>query len=198
MRSVPQGLTLKTEANYSIPELIKITIPTYHDAFKEGVWKEDLSYEEIAKRLSKSFATNFHGLWLIDIDNKLVATSWYQFMNLKVLRKEKGAILTRFAKKICTEKYIHFIVWHTETITHPNYKSQGLGSLLKKYIFEDLETIAKRYEPILLLTRMEDDNKAIIKINEELGLKRTGIRMPCTTAPTDPNKYHEFWYKVIN
>ena len=63
--------------------------------------------------------------------------------------------------------------------------------------YEDLKILSTRYEPILLLTRMRDDNKAIIKINEKFGLKRSGIRMPSSVEPSDPSKFHEFWYKVI-
>jgi len=45
----------------------------------------------------------------------------------------------------------------------------------------------------LVLTRMREDNHGIIKINRELGMKGTGIYVPCSLTP---GMNHQFWYQV--
>ncbi len=197
MISDPSQLERYSESDLSVPLIIAITLPTYKQAFLEGVWKENLSDEEITRRLTKNFSGDFKGYWYVDHDGLLACTSWYQFVDLSFIRQEKGDQLADFSQQILTNFDTSIIVWHAETITHPLYWRQGLAKQAKQQVMRDLDQFSRLHNSVLVLTRMRDDNRSIIAINQELGMKRTGIRMFCTTDPGNPEKMHEYWYKIL-
>lgn len=197
MIKIPEGFVLRTEEDYEVDLLINLTIPTYQEAFLKGVWQETLSEDIIRQRLVKNFSSDFYGYWLIDSTGLLACTSWYEFTDVDFLKREKGEELAEFVSKMIEDHNVKVLIWYTETITHPQYWHRGFAKLLKVANLEDIYYFSQAKGATLVLARMRDDNKNIIAINEGLGFIRTGIRMPCPTDPSDPGKYHEFWYKLI-
>lgn len=186
---------LFTQSETLVNDLIEITIPSYQDAFLNGVWQEVLSKEVVEKRLTRDFSVDFHGYWLVDKTNgTLACTSWFEYTSLDFIKNSKSPLLAEFAKEILDSQKIKIIAWYSETFTHSNYWGMGYAKLLTDLNFADIQQKANKEGGVLVLLRMRNDNLKIININEKRGFQRTGITMPCTLKP-DTN--HEFWFKVI-
>lgn len=57
-----------------------------------------------------------------------------------------------------------------------------------------MQDIMEHLAPVILLTRMRDDNTKIVRANERLGFRRTGIRV---ASKATPGLQHEYWYLVL-
>lgn len=194
---------------YTVPDLIDLSVPIYHDAFQAGVWKEDLTEAEIRDRLSYCFNKQFAGYWLLHPQNPdlVLGASWYEFTDLATLSDERksqnGVSLTRFLSEEINRTPNLILLWHRETLVHPLTQGRGLAKRLKNMIFEHLQELSDSYhKPILVATRMRDDNRAIIHVNDQLGMLRTGVRHPASQNElnllnhTEPIN-HEYWIKYI-
>lgn len=198
MKTVPTGFTLNSREDIPILDLINLTRPTYQQAFLRGVWQETLSDEVVNLRLVKNFSHDFEGYWLVDQQNGiLTSASWFEFISGPRLEMERGPQLSHFSDNIIDTEDISEMVWYTETFTHPDYWHRGFAKLLMEQNFIDLQNRAKTVGKILVLVRMRDDNKNILAISQGLGFIKTGIRLPSSTDPTNPAKYHEYWYKIV-
>lgn len=174
------------------------TLIAYKQAFAGYPWFEELSYEEVEKRIKNSFETKgFEGVWLTDTKkNKLAAVTWWTTPDLEQLKKERGAEFVSFVEYKLIEYNNNIqIVWINETLVTPNYQKMGVATHLKTIAESRLQDKANLLKTSLLITtRMRDDNFGIIKINEGLGMQRTGVRVP---ASQKPGMFHEFWFKMI-
>lgn len=155
----------------------------YKRAFAGLPWFEDLSVEEVEKRWKNQSTKRGFSCLVADEEGKVIGGTWWDTPNLEELRHERGNLLAELAK----ESGIENIVWLRETCIDPLYKNKGVARQLKKKAVE----IIKQRKPCLLLTRMRDDNLAIITLNTDLGFRRTGIRITCSIKR---DTFHEYWY----
>lgn len=170
------------------------TVQAYQAAFAGYPWFEELSHEEIQKRIAKDVSrTGFSGVWLSQNDT-LVGASWYYEMTLEELRKEKGDGLAGFAIALGDSVQASKIVWQSMTLVAPDFQGQGVGTALKESIFNQLENYAQEVGPLVYLTRIRDDNYGSQKMNLHYGLERTGIKVASSQVE---GLMHEYWYKVI-
>lgn len=185
--------TLFTEKDLSKNVLITTVTPLYRRCFRYGVWQEDLSIENVVNRLEGCFARDFRGNFLFTIDEQCIGATWYEYVNLDWLAKNKGSDLAYFASQLIMKDHLYHLVWHTETLVDPSFSGLGLATSLKQTVDDRLVASSKADGGILLCTRMRDDNIAILKTNTKLGFQKTGIRMPCNL---DPEISHEYWFKI--
>ena len=186
--------TLFSEQDLPVDVLVATVMPLYRRSFRLGVWQEDLSVETVIKRLKKNFSGSFRGYFMYGPDEICIAASWYEYLNLDTLRRDRGQQLAQFVEKQLELNDINAIVWYAETQVDPDFGGKGIASMLKKLTDIDLTKTSSAVGGILITTRLRDDNLRIIKINTNLGYQRTGIRMPCTL---EPSISHEYWYKII-
>jgi len=160
----------------------------YQLAFAGYPWFENLSQEEVNLRWQTQSARRGFTCLVAEIDNEVVGATWYDIITLEELRLERGDDLANFAENFsgCD------IVWLRETCVHPEFHGRGIARALKEAVIASIQQIN---QPRLLLTRMREDNYAIIKINISLGFTRTMIKMPCSLTK---GKFHEHWYKKLN
>ena len=155
---------------------------------------------QVQKRLEKDLSKpGINGVWLVDDRNSLIGASWYYDSSVEKLKEERGEELSKFAQQVSLEQGIDKILWHSMTLVSPEHQGKGVGTKLKKTIFDDLRSQANLTGPILYLTRIRDDNFGSQKMNESYGLARTGIKVPA--SKTHENQadglMHEYWFKVI-
>lgn len=193
LRGIKDKVTF-TEKQLSPNVLVATVMPLYRRAFLKGVWQEDLSVETVIKRLEENFSGNFKGKFIFGVDEKCLAASWYQYVDIDWIRSKKGDLLANLAEIYIKEHAITKIIWHAETMVDPELIKQGLATLIRSEINTEIwnETLEER-SPIFACTRMRNDNDGIIKINTRIGYKRTGITMPCTLKP---ETNHEYWFKI--
>lgn len=180
--------------NQSIPNLNQ-TVSAYREAFAGYPWFEKLSDLQVQERIEKDLAKpGFGGVWFLDREGDLIGASWYYSSDSEKLQNERGKELSLFAERELSENGIKQIVWHSMTLVAPKYQRQGVGTELKRVIFEDMQERANKTGPILYLTRIRDDNTGSRKMNEPYGLQRTGIKVPSSQVQ---GLMHEYWFKVI-
>lgn len=78
-------------------------------------------------------------------------------------------------------------VWIRDTIVDPSFQGKGIATQIK---IEALRKIKEKFPNWIILTRMRKDNFGIIKINERLGFRRTGIQIPSSQKK---GIFHEYW-----
>lgn len=189
-----QSLVTFTEKDLPASVLVATVMPLYRIAFKEGVWKEDLSVETVIARLEKNFFANFRGYFTFTNEEKCVAASWYEYVDINWLERNKGVKLASFANETAKKYKLLQSIWQAETMVHPEFQGQGHATSLKTKIDTDLQKIGSS-NGLFVSTRMREDNNFIIKANKKLGFQRTGITMPCSLKP---DTFHEYWYKIYN
>lgn len=195
--------------DFSIPQLIEATLPLYHDAFQAGVWKESLSEKIIRERLEYCLNKQFSGIWLLHPQDPdiVLGASWFDTIDLPTLLRERinqnGTELVQFISHELEKNPNLILLWHRETLVHPLAQGRGLAKRLKFMIFDHLQKLSNSYQrPILVATRMRDDNLAIIHVNNQLGMVRTGVHHPASQyelnllASPEPIN-HEYWIKYI-
>lgn len=164
-------------------EIIRI----YREAFAGYPWFENLSYEEVSQRWST--LRNKRGLQglVAEIDDVFAGVMWWDKPTIDELREERGRYLSDFVEPHAISGYQ--LVWMRETIVSPSFQNRGIAKALKEEAMRAL-VLERR----ILLTRMRCNNHAIIRINEQQGMRRTGITVPCRL---DDTKYHEYWYQLV-
>lgn len=190
-----EGKTFFTEKDLSVNVLITTVTPLYRQCFRLGVWNEDLSVESVVGRLENCFSRDFRGYFLFDTGEICIGASWYEYVNLDWITKNKGAELADFIAQKMSSHNLGQIIWQTETLVHPDFKDQGLATQLKTIIDQDLQALSSPLGGVIAATRMRDDNIGILKVNSRLQYQKTGIRMPCNL---DPDISHEYWYKIYS
>ena len=161
-------------------------------SFAGAPWFEDLSDDEAMRRIKEHAMEPGFEAYLIEDQDKIIAGLWYDTPSINKLSEDRGYDLADFARTVCRDVDLEQIIWQRESVVHPNYQGQGLATLLRRKLIDDIEKHGRG--PSLLLTRMRDDNFGIIRVAEKFGYERTGIRVP---SSQNPNADHEYWYKVI-
>ncbi len=157
------------------------------EAFSGFPWFLAMTDEYISNRWNScSKHSGFHCV-VAEIDGSIVGACWFCEMGNEEIEAEKGKALRGFAEayQISCPR-----IWIDATVVNPRFQGQGLAKAIKMWI---LELIRSSHPQALLLTRMRDDNVGIIRINEEVGFRRTGIRIPATGSV----HLHEYWYLAI-
>ncbi len=168
----------------------------YHDAFLEGVWKEDLSREEIDNRLESALnKPGFEGVWFVSPEGEVVGISWFDSISLESLEKERGRELREFAETNKRFSPNLEFVWHRETIVNPKYQGRGISNDLKDIVDGMIqERATSEGHPIMVMTRMREDNERIIKANVKRGFINTNLSVPCSL---NPEKNHYYWVRQV-
>ncbi len=192
-----EGKTFFTEKDLSVNVLITTVTPLYRQCFRLGVWNEDLSVESVVGRLENCFSRDFRGYFLFDSGEVCIGASWYEYVNLDWIEKNKGYELADFIVGKMITNSLKQIIWQTETLVNPDpkYAKHGFASQLKTIIDQDLQILSSSLGGIIAATRMRDDNIGILKVNSRLQYQKSGIRMPCNL---DPDISHEYWFKIYN
>ena len=173
------------------------TAQAYLKAFHGAPWYEtDLTIEEVSRRLNEQASKpGFDGIWIHDGQGELVCASWYDTPDLGSLQKEQGKPLRDLVESLSIQTGAVKLVWQRETIVSPQYQTQGLALIVKQAITSRLKHAADSYgSPIIVATRMRDDNVRIIKVNEKVGFERTGVKVESRKTP---GKTHEYWFQLI-
>lgn len=157
----------------------------YREAFKGFPWFENLTDEEVQIRWQRQSTKKCFSCVVAEVDERLVGATWWDTISPEQLLVERGIRLADFVGNF----YGFDLVWLRETCVRPKYQGQGIAQALKLAVIGKLAILNK---PILLLTRMREDNLPIISINRKLGFKRTGIKVPSSQIA---GVYHEYWYK---
>ncbi|RJR30428.1 GNAT family N-acetyltransferase [Candidatus Microgenomates bacterium] len=172
------------------------TVNIYQRAFAGFPWYEDLSVEEIAKRIEADFVKpGFEGVWAINDKDHVIGASWYYPIDPDYLGQKRGEQLKAFAENKIRENNSMQLVWQSMTVVDPDFQGRGVGIYLKDQIDEMLHHKASvDARPILYLTRIRDDNTGSIRMNEVHEMQRTGISTPSSQVA---GLSHHYWYKII-
>lgn len=174
-------------------EKVDQILKMYQEAFAGFPWFEDLSTEEVAKRLSSSITKDgFESFVAENESEEIIGALWFDTPSFEQLQTERGEKLAGFVRNIYETTGHCELVWERELMVRPDYQRQRIATRLRMTFLTYLS--GKYPNGVLVLTRMRDDNIGTLKIAQELGYRRTGIRMP---SSQDPNIYHEFWYNYI-
>lgn len=164
---------------------VPIILTMYQAAFAGYPWFENLSDEVVRNRWqNNSLQPGFRCL-VATIDGVPVGAIWWDKPTLASLISERGQVLGDFVWGRYPDESL---IWEREVITDPSYQGRGIAAALR---IEFLRQVADAYRPFVVLTRMRDDNLAIIKIAQRLGFARTSIRRP---SSANQDIYHEYWY----
>lgn len=173
----------------------KAILRVYRAAFAGPPWHETLSEDEVLRRWTESRAKTGFSCLVAEQDSTIVGATWWNTLTIEELRQERGDMLADFAhtprsapRWACPPKTI---VWIRETIVIPDAQRRGVARTLKTHVLNMLRYLPK---PVLVLTRMRDDNVAIVQTNTHLGFLRTGIRVPSSQRR---DIAHEYWYMLI-
>lgn len=187
-RTISSAIELVTPLE--IGQLIYI----YRQAFRESlVWREDLSEETVTQRINTQFAKKGFTLFISKVSDRINGALWYDTPNLAELETERGKLLADFASQTIGSSALVKIVWEREIIVDPQFQGQGIATQLRQRFLQSLETNC--LQGALILTRMRNDNLAIIKVAEKCGYQRTGIETDSNWRPPMKNSY---WFKKVN
>lgn len=159
----------------------------YKEAFGGYPWYENLSDQEVYSRLSDHFSRNTFMCLVAEMDDLIIGATWCDILPPELLENERGKILSSFVKKLSN----YPVIWVRETIVKKEFQGQGVAKALKN---EQMLILRKNYHNGVALTRMRDDNFAIINVNLKAGWSKTGIR---TQSKLDSTKWHEYYYCVL-
>lgn len=162
-------------------------------SFAGAPWFENLSEQEALARIESYIQKpGFEAILALGQSGVVAAGLWYDTPSLDHLSAERGADLADFAAITLDREDAEGIVWEREVVVSPNFQGRGLATGLRG---EFLHTVATRTaNSALMLTRMRDDNVAIIAVAQKFDYERTGIRVP---SSQNPDVSHEYWYKVV-
>ncbi|PIR92713.1 hypothetical protein COU01_00370 [Candidatus Falkowbacteria bacterium CG10_big_fil_rev_8_21_14_0_10_44_15] len=162
----------------------------YQVCFSGPPWNQEVTAEEAELRWQEHSSKEGFTCFVAVHDHQIVGAAWFNVISRNELTKERGHALANFATSInLTPKFI----WIRETIVDPAFQGQGIASRLKEKVVQEVKE--HFVPPIMLLTRMRDDNTNIVHINEKLGFKRTGIKVK---SKATPDLLHEYWHLVLN
>ena len=166
----------------------------YKEAFAGFPWFEDLSAEEVSKRLDSNMTKGgFESFIAEDENGEIIGGLWFDSPTLEQLQAERGEKLADFTRKLCEASSTNDLIWERELMVRPDCQRQKIATRLRMAFLTYLS--GKYPNGVFVLTRMRDDNIGTLKIAQRLGYQRTGIKMP---SSKNPNVYHEFWYKHVN
>lgn len=165
----------------------------YQQAFAGYPWFEELSDQEVARRLeSHTEQTGFTAFVEQDCDGLVTGALWFDTPSAEVFGAERGEMARDFAERTQVEQGLSTLVWEREVLVRPEAQGRGLATKLRA---DMLAYLGDTYPGgVLVMTRMRDDNAGIIKIAERLGYTRTGIRTPSSQVA---DLCHEYWCRVI-
>ncbi len=159
----------------------------YRQAFAGPPWHEQLSGEEVARRWQAcSSRRGFSGL-VAEAAGQVIGFTCFDTPTLPELEQERGEVLAKFASASGQER----VVWIRETCVAPEFQGKSLARVLKEAAWARL---CNSQESVIVLTRMRDDNTRIIHLNETLGFRRTGIRLPDRLIS---GVFQEYWYRLV-
>lgn len=160
----------------------------YREAFAGPPWNETLPDAELTCRWFTALAKTGFGCLVAEEARQIIGATWWDILTLEVLRQERGDALVEFAKTHQPEK----LVWLRETMVLPGYQNQGVARQLKTVALTSICSSNK--QPILILTRMREDNLPIIYLNQNLGFKKTGLHVQSSQKA---DTQHEYWYLLL-
>ncbi|MFY9228184.1 MAG: GNAT family N-acetyltransferase [Candidatus Microsaccharimonas sp.] len=162
-------------------------------SFAGAPWFEDLTEQEALARIESYIQKpGFEAILALGQSGVVAAGLWYDTPSLDQLSLERGADLADFAAITLDREDAGGIVWEREVVVSPDFQGQGLATQLRG---EFLHTVATTTaHAALMLTRMRDDNAAIIAVARKFDYERTGIRMP---SSQNPDVSHEYWYRLV-
>jgi hypothetical protein len=167
----------------------------YRKSFAGPPWNENLTGEEIDRRWAYSLARDgFVCRIAKDSLGRLAGVMWLDTPTDEFVASERGPHLLNRVREIHPDAPI---VWCRDTMVSMRHTGRGVAKLLKLEEFPKVIAAIKKsqgVDAVICVTRMRDDNPAIISINERLGFQRSGIRHRCSS---NPRESHEFWTSII-
>ena len=160
----------------------------YRACFSGPPWNQKVAEKEAETRWQDHFSKAGFIYFVAQEDQQVVGASWFDTISYEALAQERGRELVNFAESVDPKLPL---VWIRETIVDPAFQGKRIASQLKERIMEEVKN---HFAPVILLTRMRDDNLKIVRANEKLGFKRTGIKAP---SKATPGLLHEYWYLVL-
>lgn len=188
----PEQVTVRdSQENLFIERRLEVA-DILRKSFAGAPWFEDIDEAEAVSRVdAHASKPGFEAVLALDQDS-VVGGLWYDTPSLEELRSERGEELARFAQFVSVNDDIDRVVWEREVVVSPTHQGMKLATRLRERFLDRLATDGVGSS--LLLTRMRDDNGAIISVAKKFDYSRTGIRMP---SSQNPEVSHEYWYKVV-
>lgn len=162
--------------------------PIYRICFSGPPWNREVTEEETVARWQDHSSQSGFVCFVAEESQRVVGASWFDTISHEALAQERGRELADFAVSI---NQTLPLVWIRETIVDPTFQGKGIASQLKERVMQE---ISEHIAPVILLTRMRDDNTKIVRANEKLGFKRAGIKV---ASKATPGLLHEYWYLVL-
>lgn len=173
---------------YSVGDEIYIR-PIYQICFSGHPWNQEVTKEEAAMRWQDHSSRHGFTCFVAEESQQVIGASWFDMISHATLAQERGQELANFVTSIDP---MLSLVWIRETIVDPEYQGKRIASQLKERVLQDIK---QRLAPVILLTRMRDDNVKIVRANEKLGFKRTGIKV---ASKMTLGLVHEYWHLTLN
>jgi len=138
-------------------------------SFSGPPWYERLSEKEALARIeSHVMKSGFEAILVVE-DEQPIAALWYDTPSLDELREERGAELVDFVLQLGADVKFDKVVWARESVVHPDHQGKGLATQLRRDFLSHLSREAKEGSS-LVLTRMRDDNHAILAVAKKVWL----------------------------
>lgn len=160
----------------------------YKVCFSGPPWNQEVTEEEAEARWADHSSRAGFVCFVATENEQVIGASWFDTISLEELARERGDDLVAFVTSLGS---MLPAVWIRETIVDPRFQGKRIASQLKEWAVRD---IAERLSHTILLTRLRDDNTKIIRANEKLGFRRTGVRV---ASRGTPGLSHEYWYFVL-
>ncbi|KKR07301.1 MAG: hypothetical protein UT32_C0013G0020 [Parcubacteria group bacterium GW2011_GWC2_39_14] len=171
-----------------VPERKEAVARVYQAAFAGFPWFEDLTFGEVMARLDPLFEKpGFTGMVMFYGDD-IVGAHWHDILSLQQLRADRSNDLAQWV--IDNGHSDKLLIWERELIVHPEFQCQGRAYVLRQAFLKKL--IAYK-TPLLVLTRLREDNIGSIKSAERIGMTDTGVTKPASQAPLK----HHYWALTV-
>lgn len=155
-------------------------------------WNETISDEDALNRIDQDIERPGFEAFFIEDDGQIVGALWYDSMTLETLSEQRGEELVEFVKNLQSSEGIKNTLWARDSVVHPSHQGKGYATKLRKDFLDYAQ--ANLEEPTLVLTRMRQDNHAILRIAEKFDYKSTGIYKEVSQ---NPGVFHQYWYKIV-
>jgi len=169
-------------------------IDLYTRAFAGAPWFEDLSREEVNRRLESDVSKSGFRALLAESDNgHMIGAGWYYRPSIDEIRQRRGDKLAEFAEDKMRKTGVSNLIWEAELMVHPDFQRRGFGTEIRENFLME-RSFKEGEKGVLILTRMKDDNVGTLKIARRLEFEPTGVRVASSTFP---GQFHQYWYKLI-
>jgi RimJ/RimL family protein N-acetyltransferase len=171
-----------------VPGDLPKVLEVYQRAFAGPTWREALELAEVQRRWNEQVGfTNFN-CFVATEGKRVIGATWWNDIPLEVLvqRHVSATALRAFVQKVPHER----LQWIWETIVDPDYQNHGIARSLKVAVLNEVRKSAQR---TLVMTRMREDNVRIRSLNQNLGMRPSGVFQACSLTP---GMQHQFWYLV--